>query len=445
MNPNSQHQTISKSDPVFASHCEHARVKIFAVGSAGAAIVEHLIGGGFDPKSIVLLNTRAAALARSSAAEKIHLHIPHSLVPGRVADGSGWQSVLPNIRKLFETADVVFVVAGLGGRTGTVVAPLLARAAREAGVIVLAFVTLPFDCEGSSRQEKARTSLDELRATSDGVICLPSQKICGLIDENTILADAFKVADRLLGDALRGVARMLCSGGLIDIHLSDLCMLIGGRHTESSFATAEASGRNRSREAVERLLAHPLLDGGKALGEARAVLVSVVGGPDLTIADVTRVMEQINKHCEKVPVVLGAAVDETFADRLAVTLLTSKRDAATPEPPGAGGDFADEPEESVLSRTGSDHENQFTGVASAARTRSRVVAPQETGREVTQNLIEPHGGAGSGRRKTPQKMRQGQLPLEIVSKGRFDKCEPTIYNGEDLDLPTFVRRHIVFN
>src|SRR5204862_5092068 len=127
--------------------------------------------------------------------------------------------------------------------------------------------------------------------------------------------------------------------GLIEIHFADLCALVRGAHTESSFAVAETMGPTRSREILEKLFAHPMLDGGEMLADSEAVLVSLIGGPDLTMAEVNRVMEQVQGHCEHAQVIMGAAIDESFRERLAVTLIAARKDPeqlqALPKPPAS--------------------------------------------------------------------------------------------------------------
>ena len=123
---------------------------------------------------------------------------------------------------------------------------------------------------------------------------------------------------------MRGVWRLLTRPGLIQIHFDDLCAMVRDRHSESVFASVEAAGVARSREIVEKLLTHPLLDEGRALAEADAVLVSLMGGKDLTMAEVNRVMEQISRHCEHAQIIMGAAVDEALKNRLSVTVIAAK-------------------------------------------------------------------------------------------------------------------------
>lgn len=398
MTTQNQDQTVPP--PIVGPTGVSARIRVFAVGRAGAAIAEELVHGGFAPDSFAVLNRDAAALAKSSATEKIPLPSAHAR---GAAPGRGPMELPSRIKKLCEGVDLAFVVASLGGRTGTEFAPVVVKAAKEAGLVVLAFVTLPFDCECSLRQEKARAVLATLKAVADGVVCLPNQKVCKLIKENTSLLDTFRVSNALLADGVRGVWRMMASGGLIDIHLTDLCTLIGGQHTESAFAAADVSGPHRAREVVEKLLAHPLLDGGQALREAEAVLVSVVGGRDLAMTEVNRIVAQVNQHCKNVPVVMGAAIDESFADRLAVTLLASRRCSParqTPDSANLASRSSDLPSELGEPDLG----GQLLSPTTTARPKARVVAPPpEMSQDGMQRLLaQQHAPRAGAARQRPK-------------------------------------------
>jgi cell division protein FtsZ len=329
---------------------------------------------------------------------------------------------------------VVFILAGLGGGAGTGISPVLARAAKEAGALVLGFVTTPFACEGARRQRLAQHGLAELKSSADGVICLPNEKVLKMIDENTSVLETFKITNALLADGVRGIWRLLMHKGLIEIHFPDLAALLRDRHAESAFAVAEAMGPTRSREVIDKLLAHPMLDGGQMLGESEAVLVSLIGGPDLTMAEVNRVMEQVTRHCEHAQVIMGAAVDETFAERLAVALIAARSNPEYEAAESAGAGSGEELGQQLLPRS------------TTARPGSRFVPPAPAlPPEQVQQLLTRQTRGGSRQRKSPTRLRQTQLPLEIVSRGRFDKSEPTIHKGEDLDVPTYIRRGVALN
>ena len=407
--------------------------KIFGVGSAGVSLLEAMNREEFAGAGFVAVNTDATSLAGSTVALKIHLETKLLRGLGTGGDPERGRAIaeeqFATLKTACEGADVIFIVAGLGGGAGSGITPVLSRAARETGALVLTFVTLPFVCEGNRRQQQAQQSLEQIKSVADGVICLPCQKTFKLIDENTSVLDTFRITDELLVDGVRGVWRLLTRPGLIQIHFDDLCALVRNRHSESAFASVEASGPARSREVVEKLLNHPLLEEGRVLAESDAVLVSMMGGKDLTMAEVGRVMEQISRHCERAQVIMGAAVDEALKNHLSVTVIAAKQNGAMPmaESPLATG-YLDQP----------------TGARGSARSASRCAPPAPPlTQEQREQVLARHG---SGRaRKTVAKMRQAQLPLAIISKGRFDKSEPTIHKGEDLDIPTYIRRGVALN
>src|SRR5208283_874663 len=177
-------------------------VKIFAVGSAGLSVMEHLDKGAFPEAALVAIHTDTESLAGSPAAEKISLET--KLLRGLGTGGdperarAAAEENFSRLKAACEGTDAILVIAGLGGAAGTGISPVLARAAKEAGALVLAFVTLPFDCEGNRRQRQAQHGLQQLKAAADGVICLPNQKVFKLIDENTCVVDAYKAATQLL-------------------------------------------------------------------------------------------------------------------------------------------------------------------------------------------------------------------------------------------------------
>jgi cell division protein FtsZ len=408
-------------------------IKIIGVGGAGVSLLDTLNHEEFAGASFVAVNTDGASLAASKSPVKIDLETKLLRGLGTGGDAERGQAIaeeqFSTLKSACAGADVVLIIAGLGGGAGSGISPVLARAARETGALVLAFVTLPFSCEGNRRQQQARQSLEQLKSVADGVICLPSQKVFKLIDENTSVLETFRITGGLLVEGVRGVWQLLMRPGLIQIHFDDLCAVVRNRHSESSFALVEASGAGRSREIMEKLLVHPLLDEGRALADSDAVLVSLMGGKDLTMAEVNRVMEQIGRHCERAQIIMGAAVDPELKNRLSVTVIAAKHNTAV----------ATEPAATASGEPGA----QMTPRGTTARSETRCVASAPAfNLEQREQLLAKNAGRP---RKENSKMRQEQLPLAIISKGRFDKSEPTVHKGEDLDIPTFVRRGVALN
>jgi cell division protein FtsZ len=429
--------------PNEAGPAKPVSIKIFGVGSAGLNLLDEVAKRAGPGPVLVAVNTDSDSLRASAATEKICLEPKQLRGLGTGGDPDRGRAAaeqnLPKLKAACEGADVIFIVTGLGGGAGTGISPLLAHAAKETGALVLAFATLPFECEGNRRRREAQQGLQELKATADGVICLPNQKLFKLIDENTSVVDTFKLSNTLLAEGVISIWRLIACKGLIQIHFDDLCTLLRDRHGESSCATAEASGAERSREVIDKLFAHPMLDGGKILAESDAVLVSLIGGQDLTMSEVHRVMEHINGKCAKAQVIMGAAANEQFTGGLAVTIVATRRSESLIAKAGL-----DEAAHREATRTDEDLVGTHLDRVNTPRTNSRFVPPPP---EMSPEQMEKLMGKQTGRRprKASPKMRQEQLPLEIVSKGRFDKSEPTIHKGEDLDVPTYIRRGISLN
>ena len=385
-------------------------VRIFGIGKAGTTLLGALATPEFAGAEFAAIDTDAEAFTGANATVKIHLE--NKLLRGMGSGGDPdrgralAEEQFSTLKSTCEGASVVFILAGLGGGAGSGISPILAKAAREAGALVLAFVTLPFDCEGNRREAQAQAALEQLKASADGVICLPCQKISKLINENTSVIETFNFSGGFLIEGVRGVWQLLTRPGLIQVHFADLCGLLRDRHAENAFAFVEASGAGRSREVVEKILAHPMLDEGRALADSDAVLVSLLAGKDLTMAEVNRVMEQVKRQCSHAQIIMGAAVDAELKGKLCVTIIAAKQSA--PSMPTR-----------VEARTGTSNTSGKSDVI--------ISRPQRP------------------RRPGGNKPVQTQLPLTIISKGRFDKSEPTLHHGEDLDVPTFLRRGVPLN
>lgn len=407
-------------------------IKIFGVGDAAITVIERLITGGLPPSLFVAVNAGAKPPASCAAAEKLHLETKSVRGTDPERSRAMAEEHASRLQSLCAGANAIFIVAGLGGSVGTGISPVLARVAKESGALVLAFVTTPFPCEANHRRQLARQGLEALKTVADGVICLPSEKI--MLQESTTVLETYQLADQLLADGILGIWRLLTLKGLLDIHFDDLCALIRERHAESAFAVAEAVGATRSREVLDKLFAHPLLENGETLAHSDAVLVSLMGGPDLAMAEVNRVMDALNAKCAHAQVIMGAAIDETFRERLALTLIASRaaEDALQRERPA--GSAPGELHSQLLERD------------PPSRPNSRFVPPPPAlPPEQVEQMLARQRSTSPRPRKMPAKLRQTQLPLEIISKGRFDKSEPTIHKGEDLDVPTYVRRGVSLN
>ncbi len=410
-------------------------LKVFGLGGAGCNAAGFASQAGFAGVEFLAVNTDSQSLDACAAPAKFVLgaNRTHGLGAGGDPElgRAAAEEDAEKIRAFCAGADIIFILAGLGGGTGTGAAPVVARVARENGALVLALVTLPFDFEGERRQFQAQAGLQHLKEHADAVICLPNQKLFKLLDEKTSVLEGFKISNSLLAEGLRGIWRMLTQTGLINVDFADLCAVTRGRHAASFFATAEASGEKRAEHVIEKLKAHPLLDGGEVLDESDALLVSIVGGPDLMMSEIDKLMEPLNRQCEHAHIIFGAAIDEAFAGRLSVTLIAACRGQ----------------EEELAQRSAVAPDNlesvQFLDPLATERPASRFVAPPPSLSEEKKEQI--LRGQGGGRSRKRRSRLQRELPLEIVFKGRFEKSEPTIRHGEDLDVPTYIRRGVPLN
>lgn len=434
-------------------------VRIVGVGGAGLQAVARMAASRIGEAGFAVVHTDATLLENCTVGDRLLLgaRVTHGL---KISEPEAGRSLAEGeahrLRHLCEGAGLVIVVAGMGGNTASGIAPVLARVARENGALVLALVTLPFSFEGQRRQAQARTALEQLRTAADAVITLPNEKVSGLLDDKTSLAEVLQIIDDLLADGVRGLLRLITRGGLLSVDFQDLCQVVRGRQVESCFATAEAAGENRAREVMERLLRHPLLDAGRSLAEADALLVSITGGPSLALRDVHQVMEQMRRAAERAEVVMGALVDPALGDRLAVTVVAARQRAAqTPAgasdaprastPAALPGDTA--PPASEFPTRDVDDPLPALPPSSGGRPGQRYVppAPSLSPEQAERLWQDQQPGRGGARRRRKPQARQGMLPLEVVSKGRFAKSEPTVHRGEDLDTPAYIRRGVPLN
>jgi len=431
-------------------------VKIIGLGGAGGNVVQQLQSTDLAGLASMVAHTNPRVLAEWSHPTKLLLGEDCTRGLGAGGDPEIGREAADEMRAQFiefcKDADLVFIVAGLGGGTGGGAAPIVAEIAREAGCLALGLATMPFDFEGVRRREMAKVSMRQFREAADAVITLPNQRMTALFDQNTPMREAFKLTNNLLAQGIRGIWQMLARPGLVNVDFAYLYSIVRGKNAESSFASAEAAGEMRARDVVEKLVGSPLLDEGHVLAQSTDLLVSIVGGADMTIADVNKVMEQLQRRAETANLVMGAAIDEAYEGRLCLTVVAT-RNAHEPvsEKPGIGAPrprgikpTLSEKEPKEIKEAKSEFDTNFLTAASTPRGTSRYAAPPPPSTpENTAELLNRQSGGKA--RKTASKAKQQTLNLEIVSKGRFEKSEPTIHRGEDLDVPTYVRRGVALN
>jgi len=408
-------------------------------------LLEQLSQEGVPSDLLIAVHSDAAALLPCPAGQRLQLErralrFSKSDAPADLVHSIA-EEQMPRFARICAGTEVTIIVAGLGGVVGTSISPVAAAAARQAGSFALCFAILPFDCEGSLRGQTAAAGLTCLQEAADLVICLPNQKVLGLVDDTTSLLDTFKSANRLIIDSLHGAFRALNSQSVMGLPFLELCAGIRQHSRLFQLAAAKAAGPNRAGQALEAILAHPMLEE-STWGQLGCLGVWIAGGSGLAIAEVNRIMAEVHRKCDGCPVLMGAGIVPELDDTLLIGLLASKSDQG-PDPltdsddgitvqPSARGNFED-------------LRAQLLDGAPTPRHSRFVAPPPAVPPERLAQFLKEQGRNPSRARKVTAKLRQTQLPLEIVSKGRFDKSEPTIHKGEDLDVPTYIRRGVALN
>lgn len=427
---------------------------VIGVGGAGGNIAAFLQARGVGDVDVVAVNTDAQALAsievpsRFVLGETLMRGLGAGGDPerGRLAAENSWEA----LRELLANVDLVYIVAGMGGGTGTGAAPVVARLARELGALVLAVVTLPFEFEGGRRRELAARGLIDLRREADGVIVVPNQKILSLVPDHAPMPECFELIHDYLHQGVRGIVRLISEPGMINVDFSDLSAVLRGSNGASALAHVEGESSSHSVDLVESLQNHPLLDEGQVLAESRSLLVSLHCGPEVSMQEVNRVMAELHAKAPTALINLGVSVNETMAGRIGLTIVVGLD--------GEPVEAVDEPplESPVRGRRRAQREEKqeeemdtefLTGAKSTEPCRQRFVPPPPTlSNQQAADFMLSAGGRGRLKgRRAAKKVVQGTLPLEIVSKGRFEKSEPTLHHGENLDEPTYIRRGVVLN
>lgn len=302
------------------------RITVFGVGGAGGNAVNNMIEAGLDGVEFVVANTDAQALALSSADRRIQLgaSITEGLGAGsRPEVGcAAAEEALDEIAEHINGAHMVFITAGMGGGTGTGAAPVIARAARDQGVLTVGVVTKPFQFEGSRRMRLAEEGIRDLQQYVDTLIIIPNQNLFRVANENTTFADAFAMADQVLHSGVAGITDLMMKPGLINLDFADVRTVMN-EMGKAMMGTGEASGEKRAVEAAEAAISNPLLDEVSMKG-ARGVLINITGGPDLTLYEVDEAANRIRSEVDPdANIIVGSTFDESLEGFMRVSVVAT--------------------------------------------------------------------------------------------------------------------------
>jgi cell division protein FtsZ len=471
------------------------RIKIIGLGGAGSNALDRIKLDGLAGAELVAMNTDLQALTGSVAEEKVQLGRATTRGLGAGGDPEiGYAAAeegVEDLRAAIEGAKIVILCVGLGGGTGSGAARIVAAVARELKAFVVAVATLPFSFEGRRRMAQAEEALGSLQRNADLVICFENDRMGESVSPLAGIQEAFSTADQTICHCVRGLVGMSQQRGLVHIGFDELATMIkavGDHAPRCLFGYGEAEGDNRAHEALARALKSPLMDKGRMLEGARNVLIGVSGGVSMTLNEVQILMEEFNRHIsDQTRLHFGASVDPRLGQKISVTILSALdgviNGAAAPHPARIAARVesspvsvpstpiaalprpAEPPPEPVLrapeieaapheptpeSRPEPKHEPRqepkHEPKISFVDSDEAVSPPPDPALARTTPMPMPvaaaAGAPGKGNGKSKIQAKQEQMQFEPVTRGRFEKSEPTIVDGQDLDVPTFLRRNV---
>ena len=302
------------------------RITVFGVGGAGGNAVNNMIASGLRGIEFVVANTDAQALLSSSAERRIQMghHVTEGLGAGSKPDigAAAAEEAMADIKAHLAGVHMTFITAGMGGGTGTGAAPVIARASREEGILTVGVVTKPFQFEGQRRMRAAESGIMELQKYVDTLLIIPNQNLFRVANEKTTFADAFAMADQVLYSGVASITELMTKEGLINLDFADVRAIMS-EMGKAMMGTGEASGEKRAIEAAEAAISNPLLDDVSMRG-ARGLLISITGGPDLTLYEVdeaaTRIREEVDAEAN---IILGATFDDALEGTMRVSVVAT--------------------------------------------------------------------------------------------------------------------------
>jgi cell division protein FtsZ len=302
------------------------RITVFGVGGAGGNAVNNMITAGLQGVDFVVANTDAQALTMSKSERIIQMgtQVTQGLGAGSQPDvgAAAAEEVMDEIRDHLSGANMVFVTAGMGGGTGTGAAPVIAKCAREMGILTVGVVTKPFHFEGQRRMRTAESGIAELHKVVDTLLIIPNQNLFRVANEKTTFADAFAMADQVLYSGVACITDLMVKEGLINLDFADVRAVMR-EMGKAMMGTGEASGDKRALTAAEAAIANPLIDDSSMKG-ARGLLISITGGKDLTLFEVdeaaTRIREEVDQDAN---IIVGATFDEALDGVIRVSVVAT--------------------------------------------------------------------------------------------------------------------------
>ena len=387
---------------------QKANLKVIGVGGAGGNAVNRMIQAGMKGVDFMVINTDAQDLENNAAENKIQIgkNLTRGLGAGAKSEigRDAIESDKDAVKSLIEGADMVFITAGMGGGTGTGAAPRIAQIAREMGVLTVGIVTLPFNFEGPKRMNRGLAGITELRKVCDTLISIPNQKLMSVVDKNTTVVEAFKLADSVLHHASKGISDLINVHGLVNLDFADVETIMKNMG-EAIIGTGTAKGEERAVLAAQQAISSPLLDNSSISG-AQGVLVNITGGSDLAIMEVDQATNIIFEEAgQGANIIFGAVIDPSLKDEIMVTVIA----------------------------TGFNHKSSSDEISN--KTIESHIETQQQLKSVTEQVNVPLHEQETERISEPE-----QLPIENKEPVKLFNDLSHGMRENDLDVPAFIRR-----
>jgi cell division protein FtsZ len=303
-----------------------AVIRVVGVGGAGLNAVNRMIDADISQVEFVAVNTDIQQLQTSDAPVKIHIgrELTEGLGSGADPDlgRRAAEEAYDQVKRALRGSDMVFVTAGEGGGTGSGAAPVVARISKELGALTVGIVTTPFKFEGTRRGRQATDGVDTLRANCDTVIVVPNEKLLEVLDRETSMLDAFRIADDVLRQGVQGICDLITLPGLINLDFAAVRTIMKDAGTALMGIGFSATGENRARDAAERALRSPLIE--TDIGGAKGILLSIAGGDDLSLYEVNEAAEVVRQaSTDDTNIIFGATIDDRLTGQVWVTVVAT--------------------------------------------------------------------------------------------------------------------------
>jgi len=311
---------------------EIAQIKVVGIGGGGCNAINRMIEAGLKGVNFIAINTDRQALNESRAETK--MQIGEKLTKGRGAGGNpeiGQRSAeesIEDLKKFITGSDMVFITAGMGGGTGTGAAPIIAKAAKDMGILTVGVVTKPFTFEGKKRKDHADLGIKFLKKYVDSLVVVPNDKLLQVSEKNTSVLDAFMMADEVLKQGVQGITDLIVESGVINLDFADVKTIMSDRGI-AHMGVGHGKGEDRVVQAVTAAIESPLLE--TSINGARAVLLNVMGGYDLGMLEVNEAADKVQSAADKdVILIFGASIKEELKDEMIVTVIATGFDDTRP-------------------------------------------------------------------------------------------------------------------